>query len=100
MDKFCKHGHPLVPGNITGKNECLICAQKKEPKLRIANKDKKTCPYGHPLTGANVTITIDKYGHRRRKCNTCHAERCRGNYWNRLKPVKHPRNKPGRPRKY
>lgn len=50
--------------------------------------------------GSNLYIYTDREGYKRRDCRICQARRARDRYWGKLKAAYHPRNKPGRPRKY
>lgn len=97
----CKRGHELIPENLSPQGKCKLCRREREGYAGgIPNTDKTRCKNDHPLIGANLGVYTDKDGKAHRYCRRCYADRARSYYWNRYKAIKHPRNKPGRPRKY
>lgn len=99
--KMCSRGHELGPGNMTESGECLKCRREySPPEPGVSNAKKTHCRYGHPLSGENLGTYTDILGSTHRYCKKCHALRGRSYYWNKMKALKHPNEKPGRPRKY
>lgn len=100
MAEFCSHGHPLIQSNRTADGKCVKCERARTDNAGVSNKEKTHCQYGHLLSGSNVQLYTDLQGRTRRRCLRCHAERSRAYYYNKVRAIKHPRKKPGRPRKY
>lgn len=100
MVELCSHGHALTKSNRTKDGKCAKCEKIRADNNGVSNKYKTHCRYGHPLSGDNVQVYTDLRGNTRRRCLRCHAERSRAYYYNKLRAIKHPRKKPGRPRKY